>query len=72
MELAIISNGPSDTQYEKLRCLGLQNYFLKEKIFISEEVASAKPEQAISIRNEIVAKKIDVPSLPGRRVPCLY
>ncbi|WP_053070404.1 HAD family hydrolase [Alkalihalobacillus pseudalcaliphilus] len=50
VELAIISNGPSDTQYEKLRCLGLQNYFLKEKIFISEEVASAKPEQAIFLQ----------------------
>ncbi|UOE95728.1 HAD family hydrolase [Alkalihalobacillus sp. LMS39] len=45
--LGIITNGPADTQYEKIKRLGISQYISSEQIFISEQLTVAKPNPAI-------------------------
>jgi putative hydrolase of the HAD superfamily len=45
LPLALITNGASDTQREKLRVLGIERWF--DAVVISGEVAVAKPDPAI-------------------------
>ncbi|KGA96841.1 hypothetical protein AJ85_20810 [Alkalihalobacillus alcalophilus ATCC 27647 = CGMCC 1.3604] len=45
--LGLISNGPADTQYEKIKRLELESYFNRENMFISEELGIAKPNPNI-------------------------
>ncbi|WLR49787.1 HAD family hydrolase [Bacillus tianshenii] len=47
IKLGIISNGKKETQREKISRLGLQRWFSESDIFISDEVAAAKPEPSI-------------------------
>ncbi len=44
-KLAIITNGPSDGQWTKIKSTGLHNYI--DTVFISEEIGAAKPSQRI-------------------------
>ena len=43
--IALITNGASDTQRDKLRALGIENWF--DSVLISGEVGLAKPDSAI-------------------------
>ncbi|WP_051556619.1 HAD family hydrolase [Alkalihalobacterium bogoriense] len=47
IKLGIITNGPADTQYEKIKRLGISQYITSEHIFISEQLTVAKPNPAI-------------------------
>lgn len=57
-ELGIITNGPVDHQFNKIRTLGLLDYIDKERIFISDGVGTAKPDPQIF---HYVSDKIGVP-----------
>ena len=43
----IISNGRSDTQWKKIRTLGLTEYFPEERIIVSGDVGCQKPDREI-------------------------
>ncbi|OLO26940.1 hypothetical protein BTR23_21440 [Alkalihalophilus pseudofirmus] len=45
--VGIITNGTADTQYRKVKKLGLENFICDEHIFVSEELGVAKPNRAI-------------------------
>ncbi|MGT2929325.1 HAD family hydrolase [Streptococcus dentasini] len=45
--LGVITNGPKGHQQQKIKQLGLQEWFLSERIIISSDVGVAKPDQAI-------------------------
>lgn len=45
--IGIITNGPSGHQWEKIETLGLQEWFLKESIFVSGDIGTAKPNKRI-------------------------
>lgn len=47
IQVGIITNGTVDTQYKKVRELGLDHYIQKEFIFISEQLGIAKPDKRI-------------------------
>ncbi|MCM2531275.1 HAD family hydrolase [Neobacillus pocheonensis] len=54
--LGIITNGPIDHQFNKIKTLGLIKYIRRELIFISDEVGVAKPNPEIF---NYVAKKVN-------------
>lgn len=45
--IGVITNGPSGHQWEKIETLGLQEWFLKETIFVSGDIGTAKPDKRI-------------------------
>lgn len=45
--LGIVTNGPADQQYLKVKSLELGPFFADEAIFVSEEVGFAKPDPRI-------------------------
>lgn len=45
--LGIVTNGPADQQYQKVRSLELDPFFPDETIFVSEEVGFSKPDARI-------------------------
>lgn len=45
--LGIITNGPIEHQLSKIRRLGLLEWFDRDRILISDEIGTAKPEQEI-------------------------
>ncbi len=45
--MGIITNGPSDHQWEKIRTLGADAWIPKENIFISGDVGAAKPDVSV-------------------------
>lgn len=47
MKLAVITNGPSIHQWNKVRVLNLEKWFSKEKIFVSYDVGFNKPDRRI-------------------------
>lgn len=59
VRLVIVTNGTVDTQYGKVKRLGLDRWIRRENVIVSEEVGVAKPEQAIF---RIAEKKLDLPA----------
>ena len=60
-QLNIITNGFSEVQHEKIKTSGLKPYF--DKIFISEEIKSPKPQREIfeySIKSSNALKKSSI------------
>lgn len=47
IKIGIITNGPKEHQLNKIKSLGLLNWFKRENIFISEELGYAKPYRKI-------------------------
>ncbi|PSL42321.1 putative hydrolase of the HAD superfamily [Salsuginibacillus halophilus] len=47
MKLGIITNGRTETQWEKIKCLQLADYIPEAHMFISEEVGVKKPAPGI-------------------------
>lgn len=45
--IGVITNGPSGHQWEKIETLGLGEWFLDERIFVSGDVGTAKPDAKI-------------------------
>lgn len=45
IQMAILTNGPSDGQREKIKSLGLDKYI--SKVYISEEMGASKPDKKI-------------------------
>lgn len=52
--VGVITNGPVEHQYKKLKSLGITTYFHRDLIFISDEVGIAKPNPQLF---EQVARK---------------
>ncbi len=46
-QLGIITNGPTEHQYQKIKRLHLLDWFQHENIFISEQIGITKPDPAI-------------------------
>lgn len=47
MKLGIVTNGPTQHQWDKVNALGVEKWIPKEHIFISGELGIAKPDVAI-------------------------
>lgn len=47
IELAVITNGPSAHQWSKVKALGLENWISKDKIIVSGDFGSNKPDKRI-------------------------
>lgn len=45
--LGIITNGPSENQWKKIRCLGLERFVKRDLIIISGDIGIDKPDAAI-------------------------
>lgn len=54
-KIGIITNGPTEHQFNKIKSLGLTKYITREWIFISDEVGIAKPNPEVFSH---VAKKV--------------
>lgn len=52
----IISNGYGPLQRSRLKVAGIESYFTKQLIFISEEIGIAKPDEKIFILAEKITK----------------
>ncbi|MBY0098614.1 HAD family hydrolase [Mesobacillus maritimus] len=59
VEVGLITNGPIQHQRMKIQQLGLDEYFLENHIFISDQVGKAKPDPYIF---EVAAREIKLPS----------
>ena len=59
MGLGIITNGPSDHQWDKIRALEATRWIPKDHVFISGEHGVAKPERRIF---ELVQEKLKLQS----------
>ena len=60
MNLGIITNGGSETQWRKIRAAGLDDVIPRENVWISEEIGIAKPDPGIFL---IASQSLGVP--PG-------
>ncbi|SER68629.1 putative hydrolase of the HAD superfamily [Salipaludibacillus aurantiacus] len=59
VRIAIVSNGSADTQYNKVKKLGINKWVADEHIFISEEAGVSKPDKEIF---KLVEEKLKLPS----------
>jgi len=59
VEIGLITNGPTEHQWMKIRQLGLGVHFSENHIFISDRVGRAKPNPYIF---EVAAREINLPS----------
>jgi len=58
IEVGLITNGPTEHQRRKIQQLGLDEHFLENHIFISDQVGRAKPNSHIF---EVAAREINLP-----------
>ncbi|MBS7007821.1 HAD family hydrolase [Anaerostipes sp.] len=49
IRIGIITNGPSGHQWEKIKTLGLRQWFPEEAVFVSGDVGTAKPDRRIFV-----------------------
>lgn len=59
INMAIITNGEKDRQWDKIRTLNITNWISKENIFVSGELGFSKPDVNIF---KIVEKEMDIQS----------
>lgn len=58
IEIGMITNGPTEHQRMKIQQLGLDEHFLENRIFISDQVGKAKPNPDIF---KVAAREINLP-----------